>query len=261
MDAKNILSLSYTRRLSRPGVSYLNPYVREEEPFSKSHGNPDLRTVVSDALTLTYRTNGEKWNLMTRVYGIFCNNKIEYLSSIGADGIKLSTYENAARYNPIDATVDFDWSHMEKLGLQAAAQLGYDFYYAPSLDQKNGGIDWTVSLSGDALLWWGMRAYASAYATGGEISLLRTYHGADYNYSLGIRREFLQNRSIMSLMAIMPFQGRYDNTERDTDTGSYHQHNESWYNPRQFHLGLIWRFGKTSVNLRHVRKTTTDDKL
>lgn len=231
MDAKNILSLSYTRRLSRPGVSYLNPYVREEEPFSKSHGNPDLRTVVSDALTLTYRTNGEKWNLMTRVYGIFCNNKIEYLSSIGADGIKLSTYENAARYNPIDATVDFDWSHMEKLGLQ------------------------------DALLWWGMRAYASAYATGGEISLLRTYHGADYNYSLGIRREFLQNRSIMSLMAIMPFQGRYDNTERDTDTGSYHQHNESWYNPRQFHLGLIWRFGKTSVNLRHVRKTTTDDKL
>lgn len=260
-DAKNALSLSYTRRLGRPGVTYLNPYVREEEPFSKIHGNPDLRTVVSDALTFTYRTSGEKWNLLTRVYGSLCNNKIEYLSSIGTDGIKISTYENAVRYDHVDATVDFDWSPTEKLGLQTAAQLGYDFYYAPSLDQKNDGINWTVSLSGDVLLWQGMRAYASAFATGGEISLQRTYHGADYNYSLGIRRGFLQNRLILNLMAIMPFQGRYDNTARDTNTGSYHQHNESWYNPRQFRLSLTWRFGKTSINLRHVRKTTVEDNL
>ena len=52
IDSRNTLSASYTRRLGRPSVTYLNPYIFEESPYSKMHGNPDLRTVVSDALTL-----------------------------------------------------------------------------------------------------------------------------------------------------------------------------------------------------------------
>ena len=39
------------------------------------------------------------------------------------------------------------------------------------------------------------------------------------------------------------------------------QTNESRYNPRQFRLGLTWRFGKTSINFKHARKTEVSDKL
>ena len=41
IDAKNSLTLSYTRRLGRPSVDYLNPYIFEESPYSRMHGNPD----------------------------------------------------------------------------------------------------------------------------------------------------------------------------------------------------------------------------
>lgn len=101
-DSRNMLSASYTRRLGRTSVDYLNPYIFEETPYSKMHGNPDLRTVVSDAITLTYRTNGDSWDLTARTYGSLCNNKIEYLSNVYPDGIKISTYENAVKYNHID---------------------------------------------------------------------------------------------------------------------------------------------------------------
>ena len=258
---KNSLVLSYTRRLSRPSVSYLNPYIAEESPYSRMHGNPDLRTVVSDALTLTYRTSGDKWDLTARTYSSLTGNNIEYLSVVGPDGVKVSTYENAVRYNHIDQMLSFNWNASDKFSLQTSAMAGYDYYYAPTLDQKNDGINWNVSLSANVFLWKGAMAYASADAGGGEITLQRTYHGVDYAYSLGLRQGFLQNRLVLSVSAIMPFQNRYAAPVRDTYTDTYYQHNESWYNPRQFRLGVTWRFGKTTINFKHAKKTEVSDKL
>lgn len=194
IDPKNSLSLSYTRRLGRPSVDYLNPYIFEESPYSRMHGNPDLRTVVSDALTLTYRTSGETWDLTARTYGSLCGNKIEYLSKVYPDGIKVSTYENAVTYDHIDQMVSFNWNPGQRFSLQSSAKVGYNYFYAPSLDQKNDGVEWAFDLSTNVVLWKGARAFASGSISGGETTLQRTYHGVDYAYSLGLRQGFLQNR-------------------------------------------------------------------
>ena len=261
IDAKNSLTLSYTRRLGRPSVDYLNPYIFEESPYSRMHGNPDLRTVVSDALTLTYRTNGDNWDFTARTYGSLCDNKIEYLSKVYPDGVKVSTYENAVTYDHIDQMVSFNWNPGQRFSLQSSAKVGYNYFYAPSLDQKNDGVEWAFDFSTNVVLWKGARAFASGSISGGETTLQRTYHGVDYVYSLGLRQGFLQNRLILSATAVMPFQNRYYGPTRDTYAENYYQHNESWYCPRRFYLSLTWRFGKTSINFKHARKTEVSDKL
>ena len=261
IDAKNSLTMSYTRRLGRPSVDYLNPYIFEESPYSRMHGNPDLRTVVSDALTLTYRTNGDNWDFTARTYGSLCGNKIEYLSKVYPDGVKVSTYENAVTYDHIDQMVSFNWNPGQRFSLQSSAQVGYNYFYAPSLDQKNSGVEWAFNLSSNVVLWKGAMAFASGGISGGETTLQRTYHGIDYEYSLGLRQGFLQNRLILTATAVMPFQNRYYGPTRDTYAENYYQHNESWYCPRQFYLSLTWRFGKTSINFKHARKTEVSDKL
>lgn len=261
IDSRNTLSASYTRRLGRPSVTYLNPYIFEESPYSKMHGNPDLRTVVSDALTLTYRTSGETWDLTARTYGSLCNNKIEYLSEVYPDGVKVSTYENAVTYNHINQMLSFNWNPGQRFSLQSSAQVGYNYFYAPSLNQKNDGVEWAFDLSTNVVLWNGATAFASGSISGGETTLQRTYHGIDYEYSLGLRQGFLQNRLILTATAVMPFQNRYYGPTRDTYAENYYQHNESWYCPRQFYLSLTWRFGKTSINFKHARKTKVSDKL
>ena len=255
------LSLSYTRRLGRPSVSYLNPYIFEETPFSRSHGNPDLRTVVSDALTLTYRTGGDKWGLTARTYGSLCGNKIEYLSVTYPDGTKVSTYENAVRHRHADALLDFDWEPTDGFGLQLSGNAGYDDFYARALDQRNGGWNWSVDFSANAGLWREALAYASAFASGGETTLQRTYHGVEYAYSFGLQQRFCQGRLTLSATAVLPFQNRYEGASRDTEAATYRQHNASWYNPRQFRFGLTWRFGKTEINLKRARKTEVSDRL
>lgn len=261
IDSRNTLSASYTRRLGRPSVTYLNPYIFEESPYSKMHGNPDLRTVVSDALTLTYRTSGETWDLTARTYGSLCNNKIEYLSEVYPDGGKVSTYRNAVIHNHIDEMLSFSWSPGERFSLQTSAMLGYNWFHAPSLEQKNDGIGWSFDLSSNVDFWKGAMGFVAGSISGGETTLQRTYHGVDYVYSLGLRQGFLQNRLILSATAVMPFQNRYYGPTRDTYAENYYQHNEYWYCPRQFYLSLTWRFGKTSINFKHTRKTEVSDKL
>ena len=261
IDAKNSLSLSYTRRLGRPSVDYLNPYIFEESPYSRMHGNPDLRTVVSDALTLTYRTSGETWDFTARTYGSLCDNKIEYLSKVYPDGVKVSTYENAVTYDHINQMLSFNWNPGQRFSLQSSAQVGYNYFYAPSLDQKNDGVELAFDLSTNVVLWQGATAFASGSISGGETTLQRTYRGVDYVYSLGLRQGFLQNRLILSATAVMPFQNRYCGPTRDTYAENYYQHNESWYCPRQFRISLTWRFGKTSINFKHAKKTEVSDKL
>ncbi len=261
IDSKNTLSASYTRRLGRPSVDYLNPYIFEESPYSRMHGNPDLRTVVSDALTLTYRTSGETWDLTARTYGSLCNNKIEYLSNVYPDGVKVSTYENAVIYDHIDEMLSLNWSPGKRISIQTSAMIGYNYFYAPSLGQKNDGIEWSFDLSSNVALWKGAMGFVSGSISGGETTLQRTYNGVDYVYSLGLRQGFLQNRLILTATAIMPFQNRYYGPTRDTYAENYHQHNETWYNPRQVRIGLTWRFGKTTINFRHAKKTEVSDKL
>ena len=261
IGGKRSLALSYTRRLGRPGVYYLNPYVSEESPFSRMHGNPDLRTVVSDALTLTYRTGGEKWNLMARAYGSLCGNGIEYLSAVDADGVKVSTYGNAVRSRRASALLSFDWAPSGRVDLQASGEIGYARLEAPSLGQRNDGVSWSLDLSADVGLWQGATAFCSAGASVGEITLQRTYLGVEYYDVAGLRQAFLQSRLILTLSAVMPFQTRYENGASDTRTATYRQHNSSWYNPSQLRLGLTWRFGKTDVPLRHARKNDVSDKL
>ncbi|MDT3357155.1 MAG: TonB-dependent receptor [Bacteroidota bacterium] len=261
IDEDNSLSLSYTRRLGRPDVVYLNPYVFEESPYSRSHGNPDLRTVVSDALTMNYHAEGEKWGLTARTYGSLCNNKIEYLSKVNQNGVKISTYENSVRHAHADFMTSLDWTPSSVLTLQTTAKAGYDSYHAPALCQRNGGFSWSVNFSGNVSLWKGAMAYAVADAGGGARTLQRTYHGIDYSYYLGLRQGLMRNRLILSALVNMPFQNVCSGAVRYTSTESYRQRNESFVRARQIMLSVSWRFGKTTIDLKRARKSKVDDKL
>ena len=56
MSRSSSVRLAYSRRIRRPGLRYVNPFVNSSDPSNISVGNPTLRPEVSDQLELT--TNG-----------------------------------------------------------------------------------------------------------------------------------------------------------------------------------------------------------
>ena len=91
------IKLSYTQRLSSPGIWYLNPYVNNSDSMNISYGNPMLKSEVSHAFELAYTYFTPKFNLSASSSSSFANNSIERISRVESNGATVSTYENIGK--------------------------------------------------------------------------------------------------------------------------------------------------------------------
>ncbi len=60
ISESQIIKLSYTRRIQRPGYRFLNPFINALDPKNISRGNPDLQPEIGDNAELGYSKNFEK---------------------------------------------------------------------------------------------------------------------------------------------------------------------------------------------------------
>ena len=84
----NSVSFSYTQRLNRPGINYLNPYVDNTDPMSISYGNPDLKTVKRNSFSFSYRKSSQRWSLGLNLSSSFTSNNIEQITIVKVNGTR-----------------------------------------------------------------------------------------------------------------------------------------------------------------------------
>jgi len=93
-EDKNVLSLSYSRRINRPSMSNLNPFRWYENPYSYSSGNPLLKPSYINNYELGYTYNNK---FSTSVYYLRLTNafgQVGYLDGISQTGDYLNYYNN-----------------------------------------------------------------------------------------------------------------------------------------------------------------------
>ncbi|HEY3388330.1 MAG TPA: TonB-dependent receptor, partial [Prolixibacteraceae bacterium] len=54
LDKGQNIKFSYTQRLSRPSIYYLNPYINDTDPLNINYGNPNLDAEISHTVDLSY---------------------------------------------------------------------------------------------------------------------------------------------------------------------------------------------------------------
>lgn len=90
------LGLSYSQRISRPGLHYMNPSVNESSPFDRSFGNVNLDAERHNKVALVYNFFSPKVYLNLQLSHNFTNNAIsEYSYMDGA--VQTTTYGNVSR--------------------------------------------------------------------------------------------------------------------------------------------------------------------
>ena len=92
------ISLSYSRRLQRPWVWNLNPYVNDNDPNNITYGNPGLQPELNHSLGLNYNILFKGIRLLAGMDYTFTSKAMEsYVAIDTTKGITAATYANIGR--------------------------------------------------------------------------------------------------------------------------------------------------------------------
>lgn len=136
------LGLAYNMRISRPGITYLNPYVDRSNPNALSYGNSDLDVEKSHNVSLVFNAFSPKLMLNVNLHHNFTDNAISQYSFY--DGMLLNTtYGNIVKQHQTGVNGYANWLVATNTRLFMNGSLNYTDLRSTELDAKNSG--WTAS--------------------------------------------------------------------------------------------------------------------
>lgn len=136
------LGLAYNMRISRPGISYLNPYVERSMPTAIYYGNTDLDVEKTHTLRLTFNFYTSKLMINANLQQRFCNNAIEQYSFY-QDDVMHTTYGNIVKRRQTSLGMFINWSPFLPTRIIFNGQLTYLDARSDALNARNNG--WTAN--------------------------------------------------------------------------------------------------------------------
>ncbi len=140
------LGLTYNMRISRPGISYLNPYVDKTNPIALTYGNPDLDVEKAHNISLVYNTYTSKLMVNLNAHHNFTENGISQYSFYDSNNLLNTTYGNVVKSHQtgINAYVNYLLTKNTRLFMNGA--VNYIDLKSDALGQSNSG--WTANIMG-----------------------------------------------------------------------------------------------------------------
>lgn len=196
------LGLTYNMRISRPGITYLNPYVDKTNPTTRTYGNTDLDVEKNHNLALVYNMFTPKLMLNLNLHHNFTDNAIEQYSFYDAQNLLNTTYGNIVRRHQTGLNGYLNWLAAKNTRLFLNGALNYTDLRSNTLSQSNSGwsanamIGLQQTLPADFKL--------SVYAmTSTKNYTLQGWSGGFNLITANISKSLLKDKLNLSLMGMM----------------------------------------------------------
>ncbi len=252
--------LSYTQRLSRPGIWYLNPYVDNIDSMNISYGNPSLKSEVSHSFELGYTYFTPKLNFSATSSSSFVNNSIENISKVLPSGATVSTYENIGKNQRFGLSLYFSYRPSGKLSIYLNGSGNYS-----KLETNNGyaisnkGFYYYGTLGGRWTLW--KDGSVNAYFGIQSPSIMLQGKSSTYYYtSLGVSQYLLKRKLMLSLSTTDPFWYKKTYTSESKDI-TFVSHNVSTQLAQTVRLSVTYNFGKMNTQVKKANRGIQNDDV
>ena len=137
------LGLTYNMRISRPGISYLNPYVDKTNPIALSYGNPDLDVEKAHNVSLVYNLFTPKLMVNLNLHHNFTDNAISQYSFYDDNNLLNTTYGNVVQSHQTGLNGYVNYLLTKNTRLFFNGGVNYLDLRSDVLDQSNSG--WTAN--------------------------------------------------------------------------------------------------------------------
>ena len=202
---KNI-GVNYGMRITRPGITYLNPYVDRSNPTIISYGNSDLEVEKTHNINLVYNTFSRKFMANFTLGTIFANNKIEEYSFMQS-GILNRTYGNIVQSKSFNFNTFMNYSLSKNTRIMLNLNLEYADLKSAQLNQHNSGWMATAYLGLQQTLPWDLKWNVNLTGSTTRYTLQGYQTGNNMLISTLSKRLFNDKLSL-SLLYLAPLTGK-----------------------------------------------------
>ncbi|HEX2968357.1 MAG TPA: TonB-dependent receptor [Bacteroidales bacterium] len=254
------VKLSYTQRLSRPGIWYLNPYVNNTDSMNISHGNPSLKSEISHSFQLGYTYFTPKLNISATASSSFINNSIEDISRVLTTGAIETTYENIGKYQYYGLNLYMAYRPSPKFNLTVNGGGNYS-----KLEANNGyaisneGFGFRGSFMARVILWkdGSINGNVGAYSS----SIMLQGKSPSYSYTgIGVSQYLLKRKLMFSMSVSDPFLYKRKYTYETNDITFAADRKYSYY-ARNFRFSFTYNFGKMDTQVKKARRGINNDDV
>ena len=252
--------LSYTQRLSRPGIWQLNPFKDTSTPMQVTYGNPNLDSEISHTFSLGYTLfTATGMSLAAELNGRIQNNGIEQTIFMDENGIANVTYDNIGRARECKLNVFFSGNVLPTLNLYTNLSGGYGDYSSTRAGYSNKGWDYNGFLGARWNAWKDGAISANlGYYSGFRMLVGTTAPFAFCGFS--VSQSFFNKQLQVNLSVSDPFsKDRKFTMHIKNDDYRIDSYN---YNPCQYvRLGVTYRFGQMKNSVKKARRSINNDDL
>lgn len=262
LKGTSTMRLSYTQRIERPSLYYLNPYVNQIDPRNISYGEPKLDPATNNVFNLAYNTFVKGTSVNASIFHNFTNNSIQSYTTLGSDTVARTTYGNIGRNQTYGFSLSGNTTLFKKLSINLNSTTNYVKLTSiiNGLPQNNEGFTFNVFGYSSYRFEKGWRASGNLGYYSSRILLQGRSAGYIWN-SLSVNKQFLKdNKATISFSVNSPFQKnrRFLNEINDP---RFTQSQESFYLMRRYSLGFNYRFGKLKGDIARKKRGIKNDDV
>ncbi len=254
----NEIQLSYSRRITRPNIWRLNPFVNKYNNRYISYGNPELLPEFTNSFELSYNFFS---NIASVTASLFYRKSYDVIStySVLADSVTtVTTYKNGAGAESYGSDLMIRSSALKWLTLNGTLSLYQTKFEGSVLNEFQGeeGFTWRANVRSSIIVGdlFNIDLY---YNFSGKRFTATGFNDPMQNFDVGISKELFKKKLSVNIRAEDVFNTRRWSGENN-GVGFRSVRDNRWQS-RMLMLNLTYNFGNTDKYYQKSKKTKQNE--
>ena len=196
------LGLTYNMRISRPGISYLNPYVDKSNPIALTYGNPELDVEKNHNISLVYNLFTPKLMVNLNLHHNFVDNAISQYSFYDSNDLLNTTYGNVVKRHQTGLNGYVNYLMTKDTRIFFNGGLNYVDLRSDALNQKNSGWTFNAMVGLQQTLPWNLKLSAFAI-TSTKNYTLQGWSGGFNLLTASLTKSLLKDKLSLSVSGLI----------------------------------------------------------
>ncbi|NML66654.1 TonB-dependent receptor [Hymenobacter sp. RP-2-7] len=251
------LRLAYSRRITRPSIDFLNPFVDRSNPQNITYGNPTLAAELTDAYEASYATGMRTATLLLTGAVRHTGRAIEAVRlPTSTPGVTAQTFANVAATTYYQLTLYGTAKFTQRWEVSGGPNAQYVVFLSPDRELLRRGFSAGMNVDTSYHFTRKLTAQASL-AAALPAPTLQGQGSASLYYTLGVKKTVFGDQADLVLNLANPFTDSFPNRS-SLATAFLDERTEYRTYQRSLRLSFNYRFGQEDPARPH-KKASNDD--